>query len=145
MQNEDWLGCYVRITQNVLRLSRSTGLYSRPSHPTDQRLYEGGVWEIMELTKYEMETIYNYNQEEPFASCYTMDKALIRRMDALAEKHKEITVLRADEGVREYTFPKKWLKVRAPKELSDQQRENMAKRSRERFGFAKEGDNSEQE
>lgn len=46
MQNEDWLGCYVRITQNVLRLSRSTGLYSRPSHPTDQRLYEGGVWEM---------------------------------------------------------------------------------------------------
>ena len=62
----------------------------------------------MELTKYEMETIYNYNQEEPLASCYTMDRALIRRLDALAEKHKEITVLRADEGVREYTFPKKW-------------------------------------
>ena len=94
----------------------------------------------MELTKYEMETIYNYNQEEPLASCYTMDRALIRRMDELAEKHKEITVVRADEGVREYTFPKKWIKVRAPKELSDEQRENMAKRARERFGFAKEGD-----
>lgn len=99
----------------------------------------------MELTKYEMETIYNYNQEEPLASCYTMDRALIRRLDALAEKHKEITVVRVDEGVREYTFPKKWIKVRAPKELSDEQREKMAKRARERFGFAKEGDNSEQE
>ncbi|WP_425592476.1 hypothetical protein, partial [Bacteroides clarus] len=32
----------------------------------------------LDLTKYEMETIYNYNQEEPLASCYTMDKALIR-------------------------------------------------------------------
>ena len=93
----------------------------------------------MELTKYEMETIYNYNQEEPLASCYTMDKALIRRLDALAEKHNENTVVRSDEGVREYTFPKKWIKVRAPKELSDEQRENMAKRARERFGFAKEG------
>ena len=59
----------------------------------------------MDLTKYEMETIYNYNQEEPLASCYTMDRALIRRLDALAEKH----------------------------------RENMAKRARERVGFAKEG------
>lgn len=58
----------------------------------------------MSITKYEQETIYNYNQEEPLASCYTMDRALIRRMDALAQKHKEITVLRADEGVREY-FP----------------------------------------
>ena len=93
----------------------------------------------MDLTKCEMETIYNYNQEEPLASCYTMDRALIRRFDALAQKHKEITVLRADEGLREYTFPKKWIKVRAPKELSDEQRENMAKRARERFGFVKGG------
>ena len=99
----------------------------------------------MDLTKYEMETIYNYNQEEPLASCYTMDRALIRRLDALAEKHKEITLLRTGEGMREYTFPKKWIKVRAPKELSDEQRENMAKRARERFGFANGGDNSEQE
>lgn len=38
--------------------------------------------------------------------------------------------------MREYTFPKKWIKARAPKELSDEQRENMAKR--EGFGFAKE-------
>lgn len=40
----------------------------------------------LDLTKYEMETIYNYNQEEPLASCYTMDRALIRRLDVLAEK-----------------------------------------------------------
>lgn len=93
----------------------------------------------MELTKYEMETIYNYNQEDPLASCYTMDKALMRRLDALAEKHKEITIVRESKGAREYTFPKKWIKVRAPKELSDEQRENMAKRARERFGFVKEG------
>lgn len=73
----------------------------------------------MELTKYEMETIYNYNQEEPLASCYTMDRALIRRLDALAEKHKEITLIR--------------------KELSDEQCEKMAMRARERFGFVKEG------
>lgn len=99
----------------------------------------------MELTRLEQETIYTYNQEEPNASCYTMDKALIRRLDALAQKHKEITLVRGGDGMREYTFPKKWLKVRAPKELSDEQRENMAKRARERFGFAKEGDNSEQE
>lgn len=87
----------------------------------------------------------DYNQEEPLASCYTMDRALIRRLDVLAEKHKEITLLRSGEGMREYTFPKKWIKVRAPKELSDEQRENMARRARERFGFANGGDNSEQE
>jgi hypothetical protein len=60
----------------------------------------------MDLTKYEMETI-----------CYTMDRALIRRLDILAEKHKEITLLRSGEGMREYTFPKKWIKVRAPNDF----------------------------
>ena len=64
----------------------------------------------MDLTKYEMETIYNYNQEEPLASCYTMDKALIRRLDALAEKHKEITLLRTGEGMRELLSPRSGLK-----------------------------------
>lgn len=64
----------------------------------------------MDLTKYEMETIYNYNQEEPLASCYTMDRALIRRLDALAEKHKEITLLRTGEGMREYTSLRSGLK-----------------------------------
>lgn len=84
----------------------------------------------MDLTKYEMETIYNYNQEEPLASCYTMDRALIRRLDALAEKHKEITLLRSGEGMREYTFPKKWIKARAPKELSDEQQGKHGKESK---------------
>ena len=111
-------------------------LFQRPIPYPIQTLLEERA---LDLTKYEMETIYNYNQEEPLASCYTMDRALIRRLDALAEKHKEITLLRTGEGMREYTFPKKWVKVRAPKELSDEQREKMAKRARERFGFAKEG------
>ena len=100
---------------------------------------------MMELTKYEMETIYNYNQEEPLASCYTMDKALIRRMDALAEKHKEITVLRADEGVREYTFPKRWIKVKTPRQLSEEKRKELKSRALRNFHNEDGGDNPEQE
>ena len=69
----------------------------------------------MDLTKYEMETIYNYNQEEPLASCYTMDRSLIRRLDALAEKHKEITLLRTGEGMREYTSPRSGLRSAHPR------------------------------
>ena len=99
----------------------------------------------MNRTKYEMETIYNYNQEEPRASCYTMDKALIHRMDALAEKHKEITVVRADEGVREYTFPKKWIKVKTPRQLSDEKRQELKNRALRNFHSEDGGDNSEQE
>ena len=69
----------------------------------------------MKLTKYEQETIINYNQEENIASCYTMDRSLIRRLDELAKKHKEISLIKSSDGIREYTFPKKWIKVRTPK------------------------------
>lgn len=44
----------------------------------------------MELTKYEQETIINYNQEEKNASCYTHDRALIRRLDEQREKMANI-------------------------------------------------------
>lgn len=93
----------------------------------------------MELTKYEQETIINYNQEEKTASCYTHDRALIRRLDRLCEKHKEITLVRGADDRREYNFPKKWVKVRAPKQLSNELREKMANSARERFGGAKNG------
>ena len=99
----------------------------------------------MDLTKCEMETTYNYNQEEPLASCYTMDKALIRRLDALAEKHKEITVVRACEGAREYTFPKKWIKVKTPRQLSEEKRKELKNRALRNFYSEDGGDNSEQE
>lgn len=97
----------------------------------------------MSITKYEQETIYNYNQEEPLASCYTMDRALIRRLDALAEKHKEITLLRTVEGVREYTFPKKWIKVKTPRQLSDEKRQELKNRALRNFHNEDGGDNSE--
>ena len=99
----------------------------------------------MSITKYEQETIYNYNQEEPLASCYTMDRALIRRLDALAEKHKEITVLRAYEGVREYTFPKRWIKVKTPRQLSEEKRQELKDRALRNFHSEDGGGNSEQE
>lgn len=41
----------------------------------------------MKLTKYEQETIINYNQEEDMAQIYTCDKNLIRKIDAHIEKN----------------------------------------------------------
>lgn len=84
----------------------------------------------MALTKYEQETIFNYNQEEPLASCFTHDRALINRLDKLIEKGEAITVVREGDGWKEYTFPKGCIKVRFPRKLSEEQRENMANRMR---------------
>ena len=80
------------------------------------------------LTNYERETIFNYNQEEKTASCYTHDSALIRKLDRLCLSNEAITVCREGEGWKEYNFPKSWLKVRPPRQLSDEKRAELANR-----------------
>lgn len=86
------------------------------------------------LTKYEQETIINYNQEEKLASCYTMDPALIRKLDKMCDLSSEITVSKSTDNCKTYTFPKKWLRVKMPRQLSEETREKLAKRARTNFG-----------
>lgn len=97
----------------------------------------------MQLSKYEQETIINYNQGDAEASCYTHDPKLIKRLDELAQKRKEVALVREAEGMREYTIPKKWVKVRAPKEYSEEQKAKMAANARARFGHIKEDSDDE--
>lgn len=82
----------------------------------------------MKLTKYEQETIINYNQEEKTASCFTYDRALIRKLDEFVQNGEAITVVREGDGWKEYKSPKKCVKVRFPRKLSDEQRQEMAER-----------------
>jgi phosphomannomutase len=82
----------------------------------------------MGLTKYEQETIINYNQAEKNCSVYTHDAALIRKIDKLIENGEEITVINSGDGVREYSFAKQWIKVRPSRKLSDEKRAELAER-----------------
>lgn len=82
----------------------------------------------MALSNYERETIILYNQEEPHAVCNTYDRSLIRRLDALVRENEAITVVEEGDGWKEYQFPRKWVKVRAPRKLSDEQRQKLAER-----------------
>lgn len=68
------------------------------------------------------------------AEVYTCDSSLIRKLDQLCQISKEITETKRDEHSRTYTFPKKWVKVRMPRVLSDEKRAEMAAMARERFG-----------
>lgn len=97
---------------------------------------------MTELSRYEQETIINYNQEEQLASCYTHDKALIRRLNKLMLKNKDITLVRAGQNSSEYSFPKRWVKIVPPKELSEETRAKMANMARERFAKYRGGENS---
>lgn len=82
----------------------------------------------MNLTNYERETIINYNQEEKTASIYTHDPALMRKLNAAIQNGETITVKREGDGWKEYEIPKRFIKIRFPRKLSDEQREEMALR-----------------
>lgn len=84
----------------------------------------------MKLTKYEQATIINYNNEEKLASIFTYDKSLIRKLDKRLTELSDIKLIRRDEGFAEYSLPKKWIKVSFPRQHSDEQRSEMAKRMR---------------
>lgn len=84
----------------------------------------------MKLTRYEQETIINYNNEEKLASIFTYDKSLIRKLDKRLTELSDIKLIRRGECFAEYSLPKKWIKVSFPRQYSDEQRAEIAKRMR---------------
>ena len=82
----------------------------------------------MNLTKYEQETIINYNNEEKTASIFTYDKSLIRKLDKRLAEMSDMKLIRRGEDFVEYSLPKKWIKVAFPRQYSDEQRAEMAER-----------------
>jgi hypothetical protein len=86
------------------------------------------------LNQYERETIISFNDGEDNASFYTCNKAWQRKLDKLCSQNKGVTLEREDEHSKWYTIPKKWIKVRIPRQLSEKQRKELAQRARANFG-----------
>ena len=86
----------------------------------------------MYIPKEERETIITYNEAEPTASVYTMNGALIRKLDGLAQTRPDDArrVKTYPDGAQEYEVPKKWVKVNPPRVYSEEQRAEMAARLR---------------
>jgi hypothetical protein len=85
------------------------------------------------MSKYEMETIVNFNDEEATATIYTCNKAWMNRLSKFASLSPLITLTRTDEYSRTYKYPKSWVKIHLPKVISEEKRAEMAQRARERF------------
>ena len=76
----------------------------------------------MKLTKYEQETIVNYNAGEQTASVYTADKAVMRRFDSLVAEYPEVYQLVGQTEVsKTYSMPKSYVAYRKPKKMSKRQ------------------------
>lgn len=69
------------------------------------------------LTKYEQETIINFNREQKTARVFTYDTGWQSHLEGLGIKPEMVN----DFGGKGYTIPKEWLRKPLPKrQLSDE-------------------------
>lgn len=86
----------------------------------------------MPLSRIEQETIVTFNEKETTATVYTCNGALKRQLSELTKtRGEECTLDNADEYAATYTIPKKWLKVRPNRILTEEQRKKLAERMKE--------------
>ena len=88
---------------------------------------------MTKLTKYEKETIINFNQEETMASIYTCDESIIRQLDKLVKKDPRITLDAKDEHSKTYIVSKKAIKIRLPRILSEKKHKELSLRAKKNF------------
>ncbi len=89
----------------------------------------------MKLSRYEQETIINYNAGEQTAILYTRDKAVMRKLDTLVADFPDTYKLTGqDEVSKTYSFPKSHVSYRRPRAVNTEQRERarqmMVKRNK---------------
>ena len=78
----------------------------------------------MKLSRYEQETIVNYNAGEQNATLYTRDKVVMRKLDTLVADFPDTYKLTGqDEVSKTYSFPKSHVSYRKPRAVSTEQRE----------------------
>ena len=76
-----------------------------------------------------METIINFNAEEKTANCFTLDKTVKRRWEKLIEERpEEVNVIQRSDDLLEIEVPKKWVKVKPPRKVSDEQKAAASER-----------------
>jgi len=81
------------------------------------------------LTKYEMETVVNYNAGEQTATVYTRDKAVMRKLDRLVMDYPDsYKLLKQTDIDKTYSMPKTYITYRKPRTVSDEQRERARQR-----------------
>ncbi len=78
----------------------------------------------MKLSRYDQETIVNYNAGEQTATVYTRDKTVMRKLDTLVAEFPDTYKLTGqDEVSKTYFFPKSFIGYRKPRAVSTEQRE----------------------
>ena len=83
-----------------------------------------GGYDAMKLSRYEQETIVNYNAGEQTATVYTRDKTVMRKLDTLVGDFPDTyKLIEQNEVSKTYSFPKSYVSYRKPRTVSTKQRE----------------------
>lgn len=95
----------------------------------------------MNLSLYEQETIINYNEADSTASVYTHNKALIRKLDKLAQErpgdcHREKTS--HDGKAVDFIIPKGWIRIH-PSRVAAPLTEEQKQKRREHLASLRNG------
>ena len=78
----------------------------------------------MKLSKYEQETIVNYNAGDKIATVYTRDKAVMRKIDALVIEFPEYYRLTRETDIdKTYEIVKSLVSYRRPRRITEKQRQ----------------------
>lgn len=86
---------------------------------------------IPTLSRYEQETIVNYNNGDKIASVYTADPYIMRKLDKLVSKYPDTyKVVAEDNYSKTYEFPKKLVSFRPPntKVLTEEEKQVLRDR-----------------
>ena len=83
----------------------------------------------MKLTRYEQETIINFNADEKMATLYTRDPAVMRKVDTLVIEYPDTFKCIGETDIdKNYEMPKSAFTYRKPRKLSEEQRDAARKR-----------------
>ena len=73
----------------------------------------------MKLSKYEQETIINFNVAESDAVVLTRDKAVIRKLDSLVSEFPEVYKCIGETDIdKTYSMPKQYVSYRKPRRIT---------------------------
>ncbi|MCR5798348.1 MAG: hypothetical protein K6G63_10590 [Eubacterium sp.] len=80
----------------------------------------------MKLTRYEQETIVNFNAQDQMATLYTRDPAVMRKVDALVIDYPDTFKCIGETDIdKTYEMPKSAVTYRKPRKISDERREQI--------------------
>ena len=83
----------------------------------------------MKVTRYEQETIINFNAGEQTATLYTRDPSVMRKVDALVIEFPDVFKCTGETDIdKTYEIPKSSVTYRKPRNITEAQRKAASER-----------------